>query len=53
MIKGPPIPIPPYKGTRYDPPHSWLFAKGVYGPPDERIVPGSRYTYEQRRTWGV
>lgn len=36
--RGPPIPIPPYTGSRYDPKEAWLFAKGVYGPPDLRVI---------------
>lgn len=52
-MKGPPVPAPPYRGTRYDPPEAWLFAKGYYGPPDDRPKPGSRYTFEQCRMWGV
>lgn len=36
ITKGPPVPLPGYKGTRFDPPAAWLFGKGVYGPPDER-----------------
>lgn len=50
--KGPPIPIPPYKGTRYDPPWAWLFAKGYHGPPDDRINDWyPSLTYEQTRAW--
>jgi hypothetical protein len=62
-MKGPPVPIPPYTGTRFDPPHAWLFAKGIYGPPDNRPWPGreigkpsphgSRVTMEEAKAWGL
>ena len=34
--KGPALPVEGYKGTRFDPTWAWMFAKGVYGPPDMR-----------------
>lgn len=44
------MPLPGFRGTRFDPPWAWLFAKGVYGPPDTRPVPGHPYeTFESRR----
>ena len=53
-MKGPPVPIPPYTGTRFDPPHAWLFAKGIYGPPDNRPCPEyPRITREQAQAWGL
>jgi hypothetical protein len=53
-MKGPPVPIPPYTGTRFDPPHAWLFAKGIYGPPDNRPWPECpRITREQANAWGL
>lgn len=38
-VKGPPVPIPGYRGTKFDPPWAWMFAKGIYGPPDLRPDP--------------
>lgn len=53
-MKGPPIPMPPYKGTRFDPPEAWLFAKGIYGPPDNRPwFKRPEITREQARAWGL
>lgn len=52
-MKGPPIPMAGYAGTRFDPPHVWLFAKGVYGPPDGRPWNARGVTMEQARAWGL
>lgn len=51
-MKGPPIPMAGYAGTRFDPPHVWLFAKGYFGPPDGRRWDQHR-TFEQARAWGL
>lgn len=46
--------MPPYKGTRFDPPEAWLFAKGIYGPPDNRPwFKRPEITREQARAWGL
>ena len=52
-MKGPPVPLPGYAGTKFDPPHAWLFAKGYYGPPDNRPHPRHGCTREQAKAWGL
>ncbi len=47
--KGPPVPLPGFVGWRFDPPWAWLFAKGVYGPPDLRPGLYGEPTMEFRR----
>lgn len=47
--KGPAAPLPGFRGTRFDPPWAWLFGRGVYGPPDNRMHPRLGRTYEQER----
>lgn len=57
ITRGPPIPIPPYRGTRYDPKDAWLFSKGIYGPPDLRIIrmrkPAMDGLWKKRDGWLV